>query len=78
MIDHYPFRSWCRHCVMTASRSDHRRRQAEDFNEVPAISCDYVFFFSADSRDDEERQLTETEAIAVGATPIFVIRDKRS
>ena len=44
MIDHYPFRSWCRYCVMAASRSDHNRRQAEDYNEVPVISCDYGFF----------------------------------
>ena len=57
MIDHYPFRSWCRYCVMAASRSDHHRRQAEDFNEVPVTSCDCGFF--TDSRDDEERQLTE-------------------
>ena len=75
-IDHYPFRSWCRYCVMASSRSDHHRRQAEDYHEVPVISCDYGFF--TDSRDDEERQLTEAEAIAVGTTPIFVIRDKRS
>ena len=61
---------------MAASRCDTHRRQAEDYNEVPVISCDYGFF--TDSRDDEERQLTEAEAIAVGATPIFVIRDKRS
>ena len=33
--------------------------------------------FFTDSRDDEERQLTEAEAIAVCATPIFVIRDQR-
>ena len=45
MIDHYQFRSWCRYCVMAASRSDHHRRQAEDYNEVPVISCDYGFFF---------------------------------
>ena len=43
MIDHHPFRSWCRYCVMAASRSDHHRRQAEDYNEVPVISCDYGF-----------------------------------
>ena len=40
MIDHYPFRSWCRLCVMAASRSDHHRRQSEDYNEVPVILCD--------------------------------------
>ena len=61
---------------MAALRSDHHRRQAEDYNEVPVISCEYGFF--TDSRDDEDRQLTEAEAIAVGATPILVIRDKRS
>ena len=45
LIDHYPFRSWCRYCVMAAAlRSDHHRRQAEDCNAVPVISCDYVFF----------------------------------
>ena len=78
MIDHYPFRFWCVYCVMAASRSDHHRRQTEDYNEVPVISCDNFFFFFTDSRNDEERQLTEAEAIAVGATPILVIRDKRS
>ena len=72
MIDHYPFRSWCRYCAMAASRSDHHRRQAEDYNEVPVISCDCGFFFT-DSRNDE-RQLPEVEAKVVGATPILVIR----
>ena len=76
MIDHFSFRSWCRYCVMAASRSDHHRRQAEDYNEVPVISCDYGFF--TDSRDDEERQLTEAEATAVGATPMLVIRDMQT
>ena len=76
MIDQYPFRSWCRYCVMAASRSDHHTRQDEDYNEVPVISCDYGFF--TDSRDDEERQLTEAAAIAVGATPILVIREREA
>ena len=35
-----------------------------------------VFF--TDSRDDEERQLTEAEAIAVGAIHILMIRDKKN
>ena len=77
MIDHCPLRSWCRFCATAAPRSDHHRRQAEDYTEVPVISCDDVFFFT-DSRDDEERHLTEAEAIAVGAAPMLVIRDKRS
>ena len=50
---------------MSAARSDHHRRQAEDYNEVPAIPCDYGFF--TDSKDDD-RQVTEAEATAVGAS----------
>ena len=75
MVGHYPFRFWCRYCVMAAARSDHHSRQADDYNEVPVISCDYGFV--TDSKDDD-RQLTEAEAIAVGATPILVIRDTGS
>ena len=60
---------------MAASRSDHHRRQAEDHNEVPEISHVTTVFFT-ESREDEERQLTEAEA--VGATPKLVIRGKRS
>ena len=75
MVGHYAFRSWCRYCVMAAARSDHHSRQADDYNEVPVISCDYGSV--TDSKDDD-RQLTEAEAIAVGATPILVIRDTGS
>ena len=57
------------------ARSDHHRRQAEDYNEVPEISCDYGFFTD---RKEDDRPLTEAEAKAVGATPILVIWDKRS
>ena len=58
MIDLHPFRPRCDYCVMAAARSDHQRRQAEDYNEVPVITCDYGFF--TDLKDDN-RQLTEAE-----------------
>ena len=60
---------------MAAVRSDHHRRQAEDHNEVPVISNDYGFFAEG---EDDESQLTDAEAVAVGATPVLVVRDKRS
>ena len=44
VIDYCPFRSWCRCCKMAGSRSDHDKRQAEDYNEVPVISRDHRFF----------------------------------
>ena len=74
MIHHNPFRSWCRSCVMATARSDQHRRQPEDYNTVPVISFDCGFF--TDSTDDD-RQVTEADAIAVGATPILLIRDTR-
>ena len=61
---------------MAASRSDHHRIQAEAYNKVLLISCDYGFF--SDSSDHEERQLTGAEAMAVGVTPILVISEKKS
>ena len=61
-------------CLATA-RSDHHRRQLEDYNEVPIISFEYGFFTD---RRDHDRQVTEADAIAVGATPILLIPDKRS
>ena len=45
---------------------------------ITPLTVTTVFFRKKDSRDDEERQLTEEAAIAVGATQILVIRDKRS
>ena len=60
---------------MTTTRSYHHRRQAEDYNNVSIISCDYEFF--SDSKDDEQ-QLVDAESIAVDATSILVVRDKRS
>ena len=57
MTDHYPFRSWCRYCVMAASRSDHHRRQAEDYHEVPVISCECRFLQIAEMvRKDNSRK----------------------
>ena len=53
MIDLYTFRSWCRYCVMAAARSDHHRRQAEDYNGVTVTSCDEGFFTD---RKDDDRQ----------------------
>ena len=60
MIDQYPFRSWCRYCVMAASRSDHHRRQAEDYNEVPVVSCDYGFLQTAEIMDRRSKIIHAT------------------
>ena len=51
---------------MAAARCDNHVRQAEDYNEVPGISCDHGFF--TDSKDDD-RQLTDAEAIELVPHP---------
>ena len=58
---------------MAAARIDHHRKKAEDDIEGTVISCDYAFL--THSKVDE-RQLTYEGTTAVGATPIFVVRDK--
>ena len=75
VIDHYPFRSWCRCFVMAAAMSGHHRRQAEDYNEVPAISSHYGCF--ADSKDDADSSQKHKQWQLV-PRPILVIQDMRS
>ena len=46
VVNHLPFRSWCRHCVKGKARSlPHRVRSAEDKKEesLPVVSIDYMF-----------------------------------
>ena len=55
-VTHWPFRSWCRHCVMgRASASPHRSRTEGDREfsreRIPTISVDYCFMGTA--ADDE-------------------------
>ena len=50
---HWPFRSWCRHCVRArAVSSPHKRRTPEEIeflkNRVPTISVDHCFMSSTD------------------------------
>ena len=75
MVDHYPWRSWCRYCVQSSSRGDHHQRQDEDQNDIPVISFDYAFFTDGHSRDHE---VNDENAAKLGATPLLVTKDKRS
>ena len=54
---HWPFRSWCRHCVCgRAVASPHRSRTEEDREfgrgRIPTISLDHCFLGSKDSEDE--------------------------
>ena len=44
-ISHYPFRSWCPHCVAARAKSwPHLRQDEEEEQAVPTICFDYCFF----------------------------------
>ena len=46
VVNHLPFRSWCRHCVKGKAHSlPHRVKSSEDRKqeEVPVVSIDYMF-----------------------------------
>ena len=71
---HWPFRSWCRHCVCgRAVASPHRSRTSEDREfgrgRIPTISMDHCFLGSEDSEESAHRNPflvlydNETEAI---------------
>ena len=68
-VSHWPFRSWCRHCVRgRAVSSSHRRKtaEAEEFarDRVPTISVDDCFM------GDEES--------AAKDNPVLVVYDNQS
>ena len=55
---HWPFRSWCRHCVRgRAVSSPHKRRTTEEVefsqNRVPTISVDHCFMSAASEASSE-------------------------
>ena len=68
---HYPFRSWCKHCLRGKGMAGpHRRRNAEDreFSKgrVPTISMDHCFLGAEEEED------------SASSNPFLVIQDADS
>ena len=59
---HYPYRVWCRHCVMGEGRRDQHRGsgQADGTDEIPFVAGDYGFFTDGHFEADH------------GASPILI------
>ena len=58
---HWPFRSWCRHCVRgRAVSSPHKRRTDEDRDfgrgRIPTLSMDHCFLGSANAPDESAHE----------------------
>ena len=66
MATHWPYRSWCPHCVRGKAIASHHRRKKEDEEErqqrVPMIAMDYAFLGNEDD----------------GTVPILTMKDDRS
>ena len=53
-LTHWPFRSWCKHCVAgKAKASGHRSTGNTGASEIPIISMDYAFMGDKDVEADE-------------------------
>ena len=69
MISHYPFRSWCPHCVKgKANAAAHRNRGVKD-HDHPTIHFDYCFPIKRQQKESEE------EYIRKRGSPILVMYD---
>ena len=61
-LTHWPFRSWCKHCVAgKAKASGHRSSGNTGSSEVPVISMDYAFMGDRDA-EDEDADTADAEA----------------
>ena len=78
-LTHFPFRSWCPHCVRGKSRDDAHRTSPNKAEEgTPQIVSDYFFVGRKRAATPEERAADDDEAERSGQTPIIVIKDRAS
>ena len=47
-VSHYPFRSWCEHCIRSKAKAMKHVRVDHSDETVPVISADYCFVNSVD------------------------------
>ena len=52
-ISHYPFRSWCKHCVMGKAVSGYHKT-SKDKCTKPVISRDYMYLRSRTEEESKE------------------------
>ena len=71
---HFPYRSWCRHCVEGRGREFGHGCQPQGESRTPVVSFDYAFL----SDEGEILDAAGFEAAGEGAVKILVIRDSRS
>ncbi len=77
MATHWPYRSWCPHCVRGRAIASHHRRKEEDEEEkqqrVPMIAMDYAFL---GNEDDVTVPILTMKDDRSGATIATAVRRK--
>ena len=73
-VTHYPYRSWCPHCVEGRGREFGHECHKAGPGAVPIVSFDYAFIGDQGEITDQEG----FEAAGEGAIKILVVRDSKS
>ena len=73
MITHWPFRSWCIHCIKGKCKGlPHPRSDISDNDRTPTISLDYTYMHSKDGNDEEDEGQH-----GIQESPMLVMIDSR-
>ena len=83
-LTHWPFRSWCRHCVAgKAKAAGHRSSGSTGNSEVPVVSMDYAFMGDKEVDTSEGHENLGDNMVEMNETDstlckILIARDSRS
>ena len=73
-LTHYPYQSWCPHCVEGRGREFGHHVRAKEPSAAPTISFDYAFV--SDNADIKTQK--EFESAGESAIKVLVVRDDKS
>ena len=76
-VTHYPFRSWCAHCVRGKFKSSkHSATGGGEESEVPVVGFDYAFLSDRNRKHDDEED--DSEEIESATLKVLVELDSKS
>ena len=59
MVLHWPFRSWCPHCVNGKAQGEwHRKSADKEEHGIPTIYLDYMYMIAEDNKDKEDKTVS--------------------
>ena len=76
-ITHFPFRSWCVHCVKEKCKSSkHSSTGGVEESAVPIVGFDYAFLSDRENKISDEDG--DTEAVSSGVMKVLIAHDSKS